>query len=124
MLDVKLIRDEIDRIRENIKNRGVKNADPDRVVELYGDRNRLVQQSEDLRKQRNENSRKMKGQLSPEERAPLIESGKKIKEELSGIEERLHAVESTLEIELRLIPNLTHPDVPIGGEHDGRDLDK
>ena len=34
MLDIKFIRDNLDSVRKNIEYRGVKNADPDLVVDL------------------------------------------------------------------------------------------
>ena len=79
MLDLKFIRDNIDAVRENVKNRHV-TADPDLVVELYDQRNQLLKELEALRASRNANADRMKGKLSAEERAPLIEEGKRLKE--------------------------------------------
>ena len=124
MLDVKFIRENLDLVRDNIRNRGVMNADADRVADLYGQRVELVQQTEGLRKERNENAQKMKGGLSPEERASLIERGKELKEELATLEERLGTVEEELDRALKNIPNLTHPDVPVGGEEDAKELER
>lgn len=46
----------------------------------------------------------------------LVRTGKNLKEELSGLEERLVQITDKLQFEAQCIPNLTHPDVPIGGE--------
>ncbi|MGE3799633.1 MAG: serine--tRNA ligase [Candidatus Kapaibacterium sp.] len=123
MLDVKFIRENLELVRENIRNRGVGNADPDRVVTLNTQRVELIQQTEALRKERNENAQKMKGQMSPEERSGLIERGKELKEELASYEEKLSQAEEELNHALKNIPNMTHPDVPVGGEDDAKELE-
>lgn len=123
MLDIKFIRDNPEQIRENIRNRGVKNADPDRVAALYEERVKLIREADTLRQERNENSQKMKGPMSPEERGPLIERGKELKELLASLEEQLSRTEAELEHEARNIPNMTHPDVPVGGEEDAKVLE-
>ena len=124
MLDVKFIRENLEAVQENIRNRGVTNADAARVVDLYRQRVELVGRTEGLRKERNENAQKMKGGISPEERGPLIERGKELKEELASLEEKLASAEEELNRELKNIPNLTHPDVPVGGEDDARELER
>lgn len=123
MLDIKFIRENAEQVRENIANRGVHCADPGVVVELYERRVELIQRAEALRQERNENSQKMKGPLSPEERGPLIERGKELKEEIAEVEKSLADIEEELNTALRAIPNMTHPDVPVGGEDDARVLE-
>ncbi len=66
----------------NVKNRHVA-ADPDLVVRLYDQRNQLLKELEGLRASRNANADRMKGKLSAEERAPLIEEGKRLKEAIA-----------------------------------------
>ncbi len=115
MLDLKYIRDNLDAVKANIANRFVQ-ADADLVVRLYDERNGLLQEIESLRMRRNENAGKMKGKLSQEERAPLIEEGKNIKEQLPDREERLKTIEGQLSEEAQKIPNMAHPQAPVGKE--------
>lgn len=124
MLDVRFIRENSEKVRENIRVRGVGNADVDRVLGLQDERAELIRRVEELRRERNENSQKMKGPMDPSERGPLIERGKELKEEIAGIEEKLTAVEEEFNRELRNIPNMTHPDVPVGGEEDAREIER
>ena len=124
MLDVRFIRENSEKVRENIRVRGVGNADVDRVLGLQDERTELIRRVEELRRERNENSQKMKGPMDPSERGPLIERGKELKEEIAGIEEKLTAVEEEFNRELRNIPNMTHPDVPVGGEEDAREIER
>ncbi|XP_076898159.1 serine--tRNA ligase, chloroplastic/mitochondrial isoform X2 [Bidens hawaiensis] len=60
----------------------------------------------------------MKGKVEPLERQRLIEEGKNLKEKLVTLEEDLIKLTDTLQREAQCIPNMTHPDVPIGGEDD------
>lgn len=124
MLDVRFIRENRDEVQKNIENRGVGNADVDRVLTLQDERATLIQRVEELRRERNESSQKMKGPMEQSERAPLIERGKELKEEIATIEERLAVVEADFNRELRNIPNMTHPDVPVGGEDDAREIER
>ena len=115
MLDFKFIKDNLDAVRENIKNRNV-TADPERVVTLYDQRNEVLQELEDLRRQRNENAGKMKGKLDQEVRQALIEEGKALKEKIAGVEEKMASLLEDLKDAAVLIPNMAHPDAPIGKE--------
>jgi seryl-tRNA synthetase len=115
MLDLKFIRDNADAVRTNIANRFMK-ADVDSLLRLYEERNDLISRAEELRRLRNENAAKMKGKLSPEERGPLVEEGKRLKEQIAAEEERLNTISAALDAEARKIPNMAHPDAPIGKE--------
>lgn len=42
--------------------------------------------------------------------------GKNLKEQLVTLEEDLAELTDMLQVEAQSIPNITHPDVPIGGE--------
>jgi seryl-tRNA synthetase len=124
MLDLKFVRDNLDLVRENTQRRKV-SADVDRVISLYDERNKVLAEIEALRKQRNENAARMKGKLSPAEREPLIEEGRRIKEQLPELESRLESMENKLTAEAEKIPNLSHPDAPVGsGDEDNVELRK
>jgi hypothetical protein len=56
------------------------------------------------------------GKLEADARAALIAKGQALKTELEQLESSLSAVEAALQVEGQRLPNLTHPDVPIGGE--------
>ena len=112
MLDLKFIRDNIDAVRLNVKHRHVA-ADPDLVVRLYDQRNLLLKELEGLRALRNANAEKMKGKLSAEERAPLVEEGRRLKESIAELEKRNEETEKTLTDEALKIPNMSHPSAPI-----------
>ncbi len=113
MLDYRFIKENTDAIKQNIANRNM-TADVDAVIELIDRRSTLITDLQNLQKQRNDNSKQMKQKLSPEDRAQLIDSGKKLKESVSTAEQQLKDVESRLEELARLIPNMAHPEAPVG----------
>jgi len=116
-IDFKFVRDNIDMVKQNAKNRLV-NASPDEVVRLYDEFVALTQEADAIRAARNDNSAQMKRKLEADERAKLVEHGKALKAELEAIDEKLGAVEAQLQVEGKKLPNLTHPDVPVGGEEE------
>lgn len=115
MLDLKFVRANPDLVRKNIADRHV-NADLDEVLRLYDQRNELLQAVESLRTQRNENAKQMKQKLSEEDRRRLIDEGKRLKEEIAAKEEGLKSAEEQLTAAADALPNLTHPETPIGAD--------
>jgi len=115
MLDYRFIKDNLEAVKENIKNRNMK-ADADKVIMLFDKRNELVTRLQNLQQQRNTNAAAMKGKLDADTRNRLIEEGKKLKEDIAAAEAELEQIEKELDTEGRRIPNMAHPDAPIGKE--------
>ncbi|KAL0463979.1 UNVERIFIED_CONTAM: Serine--tRNA ligase, chloroplastic/mitochondrial [Sesamum latifolium] len=91
-------------------------ANLDLVLELYDKLLNVQKEVERLRAERNVVANKMKGKLEPSERQKLIEEGKNLKDGLVTLEEDLVKLTDELQLEAQCVPNMTHPDVPIGGE--------
>jgi seryl-tRNA synthetase len=122
MLDLKYIRDNLEAIKTNTLRRHVA-ADPDLVAALYEERIRTLKKIEAQRQKRNENAHMMKARLSEDERAGLIEEGKKLRNSITSLETSLEQTSTRLQQEAARIPNLTHPDAPRGeGEEDNLEL--
>ena len=115
MVDLKFIKENLEAVKENIRNRHME-ADAELVVRLYDERNALIAQVDSLRAQRNENAQRMKGKLTAEERSVLIEEGKALKSRIAELEEKLEQKEKELYREASKIPNMAHPDAPVGKE--------
>jgi seryl-tRNA synthetase len=113
MLDYKFIKDNLAAVKENIKNRNM-TADADLVVELFDKRTELVTEQQLLQQKRNENAKAMKQKLDNDKRQELIEIGKKLKEEVAVVYEKLADIEVKLDEAARQIPNMVHPNAPIG----------
>jgi seryl-tRNA synthetase len=118
MLDYKFIVENITAVTANIADRFMK-ADALKVSQLYAKRTELTTALQALQQKRNANADAMKGKIEPEKRAALIEEGKKLKDEIAAAETELAVVEKDLLSEARKIPNMAHPDAPVGkGDND------
>jgi seryl-tRNA synthetase len=113
MLDYKFIKDNLEAVKENIKNRNM-TADADIVVKLYDERTAMVTELQALQQKRNENAQSMKQKLDNDKRQELIAAGKAIKDEIATLEAKLKETEEKLEEAARQIPNMVHPETPIG----------
>jgi len=115
MLDYKFIAENLQAVAANIADRFMK-ADAEAVARLYAKRTELATGLQALQQKRNANADAMKGKMEQDARNALIEEGKKLKEEIAAAESGLEAVEKELLTEARKIPNMAHPDAPVGRE--------
>ena len=112
MLDVKFIRENLDLVKKSTREKGYK-IDVEEVLKVDDERKKVLAEAEKLRQKRNEIAGKMKGgKPAPE----LIEEGKAVKAELSGMESKLSELEGQLNSLLKAVPNVIFDDVPLGGE--------
>jgi seryl-tRNA synthetase len=118
MLDLKFIRENIEAIRANCKNRNIF-VELDKFSELDELRRKGIAKIEDLRHEQNENANAMKAKLSEEARRVLIDKGKDLKQRAVVAEEASKKAEDELDALVRRIPNMTHPDAPIAAGEDG-----
>jgi len=126
MLDLKFVIANAEAVKQNCRNR---NAPPDvlddvdRAVALEGERRSLLQAVEEIRRRQNEVAQATGREGEPERRRALIEEGKRLKLEVAQEEERLRRLEAEVTRRLKRIPNLTHPDAPVGlKEDDSREI--
>ena len=75
-----------------------------------------------LNQRRNEHQVGGKRKLEPAERDAHVAEGRRLKEEVAGLEKRLADEREALQALMLSIPNLLHPDLPEGGEADFREL--
>jgi seryl-tRNA synthetase len=113
LLDLKFIRENVEAVEENCRNRGVE-ADVGLVVDLADRRSALIQELNELRQRQNEMAKSIGKESDEEVRGRLIEESRAMKERLPSKEEELREVEERLREEQLKIPNMTHPDSPIG----------
>ena len=120
MLDIRFIRENPELVQKNAKDKGYSVN----IAELLtSDENRreLQRQADDLREKRNVISSQLQGGRPSDEQ--IIES-KAIKDELSVIENTLAETDESFAQLLSQVPNITQPDVPIGGEEDSVEIKK
>jgi seryl-tRNA synthetase len=117
MLDLKYITAHAQAVRQNCINRNVPPDvldDFDRVIELEGQRKALLVEVEGVRRRQNEVAQATAKEKDPNRRNELIAEGKRLKAEVADSEETLKRLEDELKARLLRIPNLTHPDAPVG----------
>ena len=113
MLDINFIRNNKELVEHSIKEKMYKNVNLDEILALDDQRKTHLQQVEALRKERNDNTAKMKNGKPSDE---LIAKGKEIKEKLSALEADLSNFEKELNLKLKTVPNVIFDDVPLGDE--------
>lgn len=122
MLDRKFIIQNPDLVRENCARRGVE-CDVDRIVTLDAERLQTLQLAEDLNRQANETSKEIpKAKDDPERKKELIEKGRQLREQKDAAHRKQEELDQEITALQAAIPNLTHPDVPTGGEDDAKEL--
>ena len=113
MLDRKFILDNVEAVKENCKNRNVP-ADVDRFVELETTRREKQREIESLNQESNAVSKSIGKCQTPEEREAKKEEGRQIREKIAAVQAELNTIEEELDKIQRGIPNMAHPDCPIG----------
>jgi seryl-tRNA synthetase len=113
MLDLRFIRENVAAVQENCRNRGVE-ADVGLVVELADRRSALIRELNELKQRQNQLAKSVGRERDEDARQRLIEESRAMKERIPEKETELSKVEGRLREELLKIPNMTHPDAPIG----------
>jgi seryl-tRNA synthetase len=122
MLDLKLVREDPERVKAALAKRGPGMADQvDRLLEADAARRRLVTEVDALRAQQKRRGKEV-ARAAPEERERLLGGLKELSARLDEAEARLRTAEAELaELQAR-IPNLPDPAAPAGGEEDSAEL--
>ncbi|PHZ17775.1 serine-tRNA ligase [Rhizopus microsporus ATCC 52813] len=106
---------------QNMLNRKYNKIDMDQFAVLYQKRLDIYNQLKELNAERNKLSMAVKT-AKGQEKQDLIERGKRIKIKAKAYEDDLKEIETELLTKGLMIPNTTHPDVPIGPEENARVL--
>jgi seryl-tRNA synthetase len=113
MLDAQFIADHLEAVKANCANRNVA-ADVDKVPALLNEKKRLVREVQAVQQKQNELAKSTGKEKDAEKRKLLIEEGRRLREQVGGYEAEQKKVEADLRAVLVTIPNMTHPDAPVG----------
>ena len=116
MLDIQLLRNDIQTTAQRLAQRGFV-LDTDRFGELEGRRKQLQIRSEELQAQRNSLSKQigvLMGQGKKDEAEATKAQVAQLKTDLENIESELPQVQAALDDLLLRIPNMPHESVPVG----------
>ncbi len=121
MLDLKYVLANAEAVKQNCRDRNVA-ADVvdevDRVVALEAERKDWLRKVEETRRRQNEIAQATGKEKDAHRRGELVAEGKQLKAEAVEGEERLKGLDVEVKQRLGRIPNLTHPDAPIGATED------
>ncbi|MFE0421295.1 serine--tRNA ligase [Streptomyces sp. NPDC058953] len=117
MIDLRLLREDPDRVRASQRARGEDVGLVDALLSADERRRSSGARFDELRSEQ-KSLGKLVPKATPEERAELLKRAEQLKTEVKAAEAAQNeADEQTRELLLRL-GNLVHPDVPVGGEED------
>jgi seryl-tRNA synthetase len=114
MINIDLIRDEPEKVKEGV---AAKQYDPkivDDVAELDKKYRELLVEVEKVRADKNKFAKAAGSESTKARREKNIEEGKKIKKKLQELEPKLSKMETELQEKLGGIPNPPLPEVPVG----------
>ena len=117
MLDIKLIRDNPEIVRENLKKREDNERMKllDKIIKLDVKRRDLIKRSDDMKKRRNEITREISEAKSKGENvSSLLRDVKELPEKIKFINEDLSLIDNQCDAILRVLPNILHESVPLG----------
>jgi seryl-tRNA synthetase len=121
MLDKRLILETPELVQENCDRRGAK-VDVARFVELESQRRKLQAEVEELSRQANLVSKSIGQAKTDAERERHKDDGRRIRELKDEIQAHLERLAAEAALILGAMPNLTHPEAPVGGEDASKDL--
>jgi seryl-tRNA synthetase len=117
MLDIQFIRQNADRVRAAIKNKGL-TLDLDELLVVDRERREVTTELEHKRARKNELSSGIP-KASKDERARLVDEAKQVRVEIEQLEPRLGEIQRRYQDLMLRVPSLPRPEVPIGkGEED------
>jgi len=118
MLDLKVIRTDIDSVRENLKKRGFE-LDADLFASIEKQRKEIQSRCETLQAERNTRSKGIgKAKAAGEDIAPLLAEVENLKSSLTEAESELKTVQTKMDDFVQSIPNVVSNDVPEGASED------
>ncbi len=115
MIDIKLLRTDLENIKKRIETRGKEIPALNELIELDKTRREKLHECELLRAEQNKTGETIaKKKKQGEDTSDLLESMTEIKTKISTLEDEIKIIEEKIENLLLTIPNIPHESVPIG----------
>lgn len=115
MLDIKMIRQNTDEIKERLATRGVKAEKIDALLEKDKRRRELLVETEGLKQKRNEVSAEIaNAKRNKQDANDAIKEMREVGAKIKSLDEELEEVEATVKDMASRLPNLPNPTIPVG----------
>jgi seryl-tRNA synthetase len=118
VLDINLIRENPEVVRESLRVRQMEAAPVDQILSLDEKRRTVIQEVENLKAERNLVSKEIAKMKDPAERQAKIDSMRAVGEQIAELDEGLRALETELNDLLANMPNIPDPQTPYGKNED------
>jgi seryl-tRNA synthetase len=114
MLDINLIREEPENVREALQKRQMDPAVVDQVLALDVKRRDLITQVETMRADKNAVSKEIGRMKDKESRQAKIDQMRSLGDKIDSLDSELSQVDSELSSIMAVLPNIPDPEVPVG----------
>ncbi len=119
MLDVKLLRNNFEEVKQKLQNRGEDLGDFEKFGELDKRRRTLIVETEALKSQRNEVSQEIaKLKREKQDADAKIEEMRVVGDRIKTLDIELREIDEKLDMILMSIPNIPHESTPVGESED------
>ncbi|HEN3904611.1 TPA: serine--tRNA ligase [Listeria monocytogenes] len=119
MLDVKLLRNNFDEVKQKLQNRGEDLGEFEKFGELDKRRRTLIVETEALKSQRNEVSQEIaKLKREKQDADAKIEEMRVVGDRIKTLDIELKEIDEKLDMILMSIPNIPHESTPVGESED------
>ncbi|HFK1089645.1 TPA: serine--tRNA ligase [Listeria monocytogenes] len=119
MLDVKLLRNNFDEVKQKLQNRGEDLGEFEKFGELDKRRRTLIVETEALKSQRNEVSQEIaKLKREKQDADAKIEEMRVVGDRIKTLDIELREIDENLDMILMSIPNIPHESTPVGESED------
>jgi seryl-tRNA synthetase len=122
VLDIRLIRAEPDRVKAELAKVGVEPTAVDVVLEADRRRRESIHAVETLRAESGAASKRIGTLKDPAEREQAIAAQREVKARLVAAEAAVEPLEGAFEQLMLELPNLPHPDVPVGPDESANEV--
>ncbi|GAA3015426.1 serine--tRNA ligase [Tetragenococcus solitarius] len=119
MLDIKLIREHFDEVKEKLQSRGVPEETLTNFLQLDKQRRKLLVETEEKKKYRNNVSEKIaQAKRNKEDATEQIAEMREVGSEIKSLDKEIAEIDEKIKSIATGLPNLPHPSVPIGEDED------
>lgn len=119
MLDMKLIRNETERVKERLATRGVDAAEVDALVADDAKRRELLVQTEELKARRNTVSDEIGlKKRNKEDASDVIAEMQTVSAKIKELDEAVAKVDEAIQDRMLHFPNLPNPTIPVGADEE------
>ena len=124
MLDIRLIRENPERVKERLLYKEVDAGDAiDRILELDASRRALIAETETLKAEQNKVTKQIPAmKKAGEDTAPVFARMNELKDEIKGIDQKLKDVENEYTTLMLGLPNLPDEDLKPGGKENNEPI--